>query len=455
MNLKALRLRCTPVILGIAVTLACAVSAAASENTTSIPTSGSDLADVIQKWVNDMDVVHAETIIEDGDTSAKILERLGVRDQDINLAKLASVTTKVSTKSSKHTKHSKAHKVVSKREAFGKLVPGHLVQAKLTPKGEVISIRIYNNRDSMDPEATFVEIVKDESSSTKFRHVVNKASVEMVPVAVSGVVKHSLSQGATDVGIPQSIQKQLELQLAQFNVNKTKTGDTFSVLYEKREFEGTDMGPGRLLAFEYYSGGKKKAAAFWFDNGNVRGYFREDGTTSGKSFQIPCQAVLTSPFNRMRRHPVTRRLRPHWGVDLAAPYGTPIYAASDGKVYKKTFQRRGYGNYLEIDHGAGYTTLYAHMSKFAIGMEEGSTVRKGQLIGYVGRTGLTTGSHLHYELRKDGSQVNPLLANEGTSNGLTPSEFRAFQLAIAPMKHQVALSGQVQFAYNKSVHSSN
>ncbi len=459
MNLEALRLRCTPILLGIAVSLNCAVSYAADNNTILPPAKNSpDLAEVIQKWVNEMDVVYAETTIEANDTTASILERLGIRDsafrQYLNSVRSTSVKAVPIKTKAKAGKGKKAHKSQSyktvkvSKDIFGRLIPGRLVQAKLTPKGDVISIRMYNELDTMNPETAFFEVAKDESANTNYRHGTNKAPVDLVPVAISGVIKESLSQAASDVGIPQNIEKQLELQLAQFDIKKMRSGDTFTVLFEKREHEGTDLGTGRLLAFEYYSSGKKKAEAFWFDNGQVQGYFRADGTSAGKTFMIPCKAILTSAFNRMRRHPVTGKLKPHWGVDLAAPFGTPIYAASEGTIYKKTFQRRGYGNFIEIDHGDGYTTLYAHMSKFVAGIEEGMAVRKGQLIGFVGRTGMATGPHLHYELRKNGNQVNPLIASGSAGQGLGHADLKAFQVAIAPLRNQVALAGKVQVAYN-------
>ena len=132
---------------------------------------------------------------------------------------------------------------------------------------------------------------------------------------------------------------------------------------------------------------------------------------------------VSSEFAALRRHPVTGVLRPHNGTDFRAPKGSRIFAAADGVVTFVGYERKGYGKYLKLDHGLGRTTLYAHMSKVAP-LKRGMRVQKGDIIGYVGRTGLATGPHLHYELMLNGVQINPRTADLPDTENLS-----AFQLA--------------------------
>ena len=223
-------------------------------------------------------------------------------------------------------------------------------------------------------------------------------------------------------------------------------GDTFSVIYERRQLDGADIGSGKLLAIEYYSK-DKTIESYWYESDGAEGYYDSEGNNTEVTFlRMPCEARVTSTFNRVRRHPVTGRLRPHWGIDLGAPKGTPVYAAADGVVQTKRYQKRGYGYWLELSHSSGYTSLYAHLSKYADGINPGTRVKKGQLIGYVGATGMVTGPHLHYELKKEGQQVNPLIADLPTGESVKGDAAEDFKLAIAPMRRQIAMLNKIQLA---------
>ena len=235
------------------------------------------------------------------------------------------------------------------------------------------------------------------------------------------------------------------------DVNKgVAAGDSFSVIYERRQIDGADLGSGKLLAIEYFSNGKT-IDSYWYEGEGVEGYFDSEGNNTDITFlRMPCEARVTSTFNRVRKHPVTGRLRPHWGVDLGAPRGTPVYAAGDGVISSKKYQRRGYGYWLELTHAGGYKSLYAHLSKYAPGMAEGVKVKKGQLIGYVGTSGMVTGPHLHYELKKDGQQINPLIADLRTGENLKDDALEDYKLAISPMRRQIAMLSRLQLAQNSA-----
>ena len=186
-------------------------------------------------------------------------------------------------------------------------------------------------------------------------------------------------------------------------------GDEFSVLYQQRYQDGSYVGDGRVLAAEFVNRGRTHRAV-WFESadGAVRGYYTPEGRGMRKAFlRAPLDFTrISSRFNPRRVHPVSGRVRPHRGIDYAAPTGTPIWAAGDGRI-EFAGRKGGYGNAVIVNHGRGVTTLSGHMSRFAKSSRNGRPVRQGQIIGYVGSTGASTGPHLHYEYRVKGVHKNP------------------------------------------------
>lgn len=167
--------------------------------------------------------------------------------------------------------------------------------------------------------------------------------------------------------------------------------------------------------------------AYWFENDSrAGGFYTLAGRASQHTFmRVPLDVKdVSSEFAPLRRHPVTGVVRPHNGTDFRAPSGSRIFAAADGVVTFVGYERKGYGRYVKIDHGLGRTTLYAHMSRITKNLRAGQKVERGDVIGYVGRTGLATGPHLHYELMFDGVQINPRTADLPDTENLT-----AFQVA--------------------------
>ena len=184
--------------------------------------------------------------------------------------------------------------------------------------------------------------------------------------------------------------------------------------------------------------------AFWFSDGPHPGsFYTLDGRSASQTFlRVPLDIKdVSSEFAPLRRHPVTGVLRPHNGTDLRAPQGSRVLAAADGRVTKVAYEAKGYGNYVQIDHGLGRTTLYAHMRRVQKGVRPGVLVKKGQLIGLVGRTGLATGPHLHYELMIDGVQINPATADLPDTENLSAyqlAQLRARALPIQKMFEDAA-----------------
>jgi murein DD-endopeptidase MepM/ murein hydrolase activator NlpD len=187
-----------------------------------------------------------------------------------------------------------------------------------------------------------------------------------------------------------------------------RKGDDYYILYEEIYQDGKFVTSGQIVAAEFNNNGRTFQAVRYVDKDGRADYFTPDGRSVRKAFiRAPVDFTrISSSFNPQRRHPILNTIRAHRGVDYAAPGGTPIKAAGDGKI-KHRGRHGGYGNAVIIEHGGNITTLYAHMSRFAASKKLNSRVRQGEIIGYVGATGLATAPHLHYEYRLNGVHRNP------------------------------------------------
>lgn len=206
-----------------------------------------------------------------------------------------------------------------------------------------------------------------------------------------------------------------------------RSGQRFFVLYEENYSDGKKVDNGRVLAVQFQAlRGNVQMYRFKKADG-THGYYDADGNGAIKSLKrTPINnAKVTSSFSNRRKHPVLGFTRAHKGVDFRAPTGTPIPAAGAGRVVARTYNR-GYGNYVKIRHNGSYETLYAHMSRFAKGVNVGTNVRQGQIIGYAGSTGVSTGPHLHYEIIKDGRHVNPLTVKLPAISNLGAADKKRF-----------------------------
>lgn len=198
-----------------------------------------------------------------------------------------------------------------------------------------------------------------------------------------------------------------------------RAGQKFSVLYEENFSKGTKVDNGHVLAVSFDAlRGNVKMYRFKKSDGSI-GFYNEKGDGAIKSLKrTPINnAKVTSSFSNRRKHPVLGFTRAHKGVDFRAATGTPIPAAGAGRVVKRGYNS-GHGNFIRIRHNGSFETLYAHMSKFKKGVNVGTVVKQGQIIGFAGSTGLSTGPHLHYEVIKDGKHVNPLTVKLPAINNL-------------------------------------
>ncbi len=228
-----------------------------------------------------------------------------------------------------------------------------------------------------------------------------------------------------------------------------RKGDTFEVLYEEKTLEDKAVGTGHILTARFTNRGKVYTAVRYTDKNGNTSYYSADGSSLRKAFiRTPVDfARISSRFSNGRKHPILNKIRAHKGVDYAAPRGTPIKAAGDGRV-TLAGRKGGYGNTVVIKHGQRYQTLYAHMNGFAKGIRSGSNVKQGQIIGYIGTTGLSTGPHLHYEFQVNGVHVDPLSQKLPISDPIHASEKQRFAQYSRPLIAKLDSNKNTQVAAN-------
>ncbi len=267
--------------------------------------------------------------------------------------------------------------------------------------------------------------------------------IETRQTHASGVIDSSLFLAAQDTGISQNIIMELANVFGwdiDFALDIRK-GDSFTVLYEELFRNGEKISDGNILAAEFTNNGEiYRAVRYTNPQTNNSEYFTPDGNSMRKAFiRSPVHfSRISSGFNLKRKHPILLNKRPHKGVDYAAKSGTPIYAAGDGKVIFKG-KKGGYGKVMILQHGTKYTTLYAHLKTYNRKLKTGSKVKQGQTIAYVGKTGLATGPHLHYEFRVNGTHRNPLTVKLPESKPVPKRYMADFELTTTPVFAQLEL----------------
>lgn len=236
--------------------------------------------------------------------------------------------------------------------------------------------------------------------------------VDVANTVKKATIKSSFFQAGTQQKIPHNILVKFE-KIFQWKINFSKEvrkGDKFIVEYQLvKNLKTTTIEPGKILAAMYQHGKKSYYAFLYRDNYGRSNYYDEQGKSLRKSFlRRPVNiGYISSPFNLHRMHPILKKLRPHTGTDFAAPYGTPIHATGDGRIILQG-RKGGYGRCIVINHGNNITTLYAHMSRYNKKFKVGSYVKMGDVIGYIGSSGWSTGPHVHYEYRIKHRYKNPM-----------------------------------------------
>ena len=269
--------------------------------------------------------------------------------------------------------------------------------------GQLDNIRFKANRDT--------RIHMQNTKADVLKITAQHLPIEYERVVTSGTIEQSLYLAAEKANLKQSTIMELsdifewELDFAR----DIRKGDKFNLVYDRLYRDGKYIGDGDILAAEFVRGDRSHTAVRFTDSEGNTDYYSPDGQSKRRAFmRHPVDVVrITSHFDPNRLHPVLHKIRAHRGVDYGAPYGSPIYATADGKI-AFAGDKNAYGTTVILKHGDNRSTLYAHMSKLAKTSKAGKRVKRGDIIGFVGKSGRVTGTHLHYEFRIAGKHVDPL-----------------------------------------------
>ncbi|MND82203.1 Murein DD-endopeptidase MepM [compost metagenome] len=326
---------------------------------------------------------------------------------------------------------------------FSQLKHGQLLEIEVADNGQLASLH------SKVSDLETIRLTRNTKGFAFNREIVKPV---MRPAYVHGVIKSSLSQSAQRAGLSHSQTMDMtkifgyDIDFAQ----DIRKGDEFDVIYEQKVLNGKVVGTGSILSARFTNRGKSYTAVRYTNKQGNSSYYTADGNSMRKAFiRTPVDfARISSRFSMGRKHPILNKIRAHKGVDYAAPRGTPIKAAGDGKVLLAG-RRGGYGNTVIIQHGNTYQTLYGHMQGFAKGVKTGGSVKQGQVIGYIGTTGLSTGPHLHYEFQVNGKHVDPLGQKLPMADPIAKNERQRFLQQSQPLMARMEQEKATMLASNK------
>ena len=257
----------------------------------------------------------------------------------------------------------------------------------------------------------------------------------------SGVITSSLWNAMKESNISPLLAIQLsDIYAWTIDFFAIQRGDQFTVIYDEDFVNGESIGIGKIYSASFTQGGTDfYAIRFTQEDGDS--FFDQKGNSLRKAFlKAPLKfSHISSRFSNNRMHPVLRIVRPHHGVDYAAATGTPVHSIGDGFVIQKSYQPAGGGNFVKIKHNSVYTTSYMHLSKFATGLRAGSHVRQGEVIGYVGMTGLASGPHLDFRVYMNGTAVDPLKIKSEPAEPVKPANLAKFNVVRDSVLQQLAI----------------
>ncbi len=268
--------------------------------------------------------------------------------------------------------------------------------------------------------------------------------------STTGEIHSSLFQAGQKAGLSNALIMQM-VEVLGWDIDfaiDIRSGDGFTVIYEQLfNGRGDNVGEGHIVAVSFTNQNREIRAVRYTDPSGHADYYSDDGYSMRKAFlRTPVNfSRISSRFSRGRYHPVLNRIRAHKGVDYAAPVGTPVKATGDGTVSFKNW-KGGYGRTVVIQHGGKYTTLYAHLSRYAKGLRPGKRVRQGQVIGFVGKSGLATGPHLHYEFRVRNQHRDPLRVRLPKANPIAAEYRKDFIRKTKPLLAQLEHLRHTQLA---------
>lgn len=335
-----------------------------------------------------------------GDTLSGLLERLGVADDD--------------------------RRRVIRTPSMRFLRTGEVVAAEVGAGGELMRLSFLSAREMQ-------MVLARDGDGLRARQTA--APLSTATLMGTGTIHSSLFAASDAGGIPDSVAIQMaDIFAGDVDFHRDlRRGDRFTVVYEQHYLAGRAVHAGRVLAAEFVNQGRTLRAVLYAPARGGSGYYAPDGSNLRKAFlRSPLEYTRISSGFGMRRHPFQRSWRAHAGIDYAAPAGTRIRAAGDG-VVEFAGRKGGYGNVVVLRHRGQYSTLYAHLSRFAPGVRRGTRVAQGDIVGHVGSTGWATGPHLHYEFRIAGRARNPYAIAMPAGEPVPPAELAAFRQHAEPL----------------------
>jgi len=359
-----------------------------------------------------------EERIQRGDTVASLLARLEVEDPEAfqTLQKTRGIKT------------------------LYRLVPGRTVRAETSADGKLLALRyLYNG--------TLLSVDRNPDGYSVAEQPVQ---LERRTLMKSGEIRSSLFAATDSVHVSDAVALQIaDIFSTDIDFHRDlRKGDQFTVVYEVFDHLGEPVKTGRVLAAEFINQGKTYQAVYFRNTEGQGGYYTLSGKNIRKAFlRSPLEfSRITSGFTNARYHPILREWRAHKGIDYAAPTGTRVKATGNGTV-QFVGRMGGYGNLIVLRHQSKFSTWYGHLSRFAKGIHKGSRVSQGDVIGYVGMTGLATGPHLHYEFRVNNVQRNPLRVAMPAAPPISADQKPAFDEVAQQMAKRLSLLRGTKTAY--------
>lgn len=355
-----------------------------------------------------IELVWRTETVKSGDNLSLLFQRAGLSDKELyNL-----MSTNSSTKD------------------LTRLYPGQEIKFDIEDK-KLKRLKYQKN------ELTSVEFKRTDSGFEDTTHTIQP---DILRAYREATITNSLFLAGTKVGLEEGLIMELA-GIFGWDVDfalDIRPNDSFKVLYEEYFINGKKLKNGNILAAEFTNQGKTFKAVRFENNKGQANYYTPEGKSMRKAFlRTPVDfARISSHFNLKRKHPILNTIRAHKGTDYAAPRGTPIKAAGDGKV-SFAGTKGGYGKTVIIQHGQSYKTLYAHLNKYGKSIRNGTRVKQGQIIGYVGTSGLATGPHLHYEFYLNGSVRNPLKVKLPKAKSIPKDQLAEFTLQTKPLVAQI------------------
>ncbi len=366
-----------------------------------------------------------DLVVNPGDNLSILFARAGLTDTDV-------------------------HHIVRKApegKSLTRLFPGEQIGFQLDDEGRLASLRRVKS-----PLET--EVFKREGDSY-LREIIEREP-EIRRSFASATIESSLFLAGQKAGLPQTLIMELANVFGGVIdfVLDPRAGDTFHVVYEELYLDGEKLRDGNILAAEFVNQGESYTAFRYVDETNRAGYYSNDGVSMRRQFMLaPVDFTrVSSNFNPRRLHPIYKTRRPHRGTDYAAPRGTPVFAAGDGRVQEAGYTKAN-GNYVVIQHGQAYTTKYLHLHRRKV--RQGDRVVQNQVIGTVGSTGAATGPHLHYEFLVNGVHRNPRTIHKKLpkAKSLTDEEMPRFAAQTQGFQMQLASIRQQKLALNQAITS--